>query len=296
MIESIINCKDLKKADVILMTAGYDKTAPLGKGAVSGGLAIVKCLHEDVEFFDRYSLKETKYLLKIAHKDLGNLNDLSPEKMIEKVKENYLKYYNKNNFLILLGGEHSVSIGAFNTLSEVYKPEEVSIVQIDAHTDLRNDDANSNPNSSKPSKFANACVMRRALDFGYKLVQIGVRSYSKEEYDIFKKNKNITVFEWGKGSVPKIKKVLDSIKTKKAYLTIDVDGIDPAFMPATGTPVQGGLEWYYTINLVCSIIKSKDVIGADIMEVAPKKEEALTEYGAAQLCYNIMGQIKQKNN
>ena len=295
MIDSIINCQNIEEAEVILLTIGYDRTASHRKGAVEGGNAVVKCLHEDVEFFDRYTKRDTGYEHKISHLDLGNMNDLYPEEMVSKVKEKYKDIYiKKDRFPVILGGEHSVSIGAFQAISEVENPKNITILQIDAHPDLRQDDSNANPDQTRPSPFAHACVMRRAYEAGFNIVQVGIRSYSKDEYEFFKNNP-ITVFEWGLEKIPTIQEIIDSIKTEKVYIEIDIDGIDPAYLPATGTPVQGGLEWWYTVNLLNEIVKIKNVVGLGILEVAPVENDVRTEYGAAQLCYNIISNQVFKN-
>ena len=297
MIDSIINSKNIDEAEVVLLTIGYDRTASHGKGAVNGGLAIVKCLHQDVEFFDRYTKKETGYEHKIFHKDYGDLNHLYPEDMVSKVKEEYKTIFlNKDRFPVILGGEHSVSIGAFQAISEIENAKDITILQIDAHPDLRQDDSNANPDQTRPSPFAHACVMKRAYEYGFNIVQVGIRSYSKEEYDFFSNNP-IKVFEWGMGGVPTVEEIIASIKTDKVYIEIDVDGIDPSFMPATGTPVQGGLEWWYTVNLLSEVVRLKDVIGLGILEVSPIECDIRTEYGAAQLCYNVISnKLFKKNN
>ena len=292
MIDSIINCQNIEESEALLLTIGYDRTASHRKGAVQGGMAIVKCLHEDVEFFDRYTKRDTGYEHKIAHLDLGNLNDLYPEDMVLKVKEEYKNIYStKGRFPVILGGEHSVSIGAFQAISEIENSKNITILQIDAHPDLRQDDSNANPDQTRPSPFAHACVMRRAYELGFNIVQVGIRSYSKDEYEFFKKNP-ITVFEWGLKKTPTIQEIINSIKTDKVYIEIDIDGIDPAYLPATGTPVQGGLEWWYAVNLLNEIVKAKKIVGLGILEVAPVEHDVRTEYGAAQLCYNVIsGQL-----
>ncbi len=87
---------------------------------------------------------------------------------------------------------------------------------------------------------------------------------------------------------------MSAIKTKKVYISIDIDGIDPAHMPATGTPVQGGLEWYYTLRLLEKVIEKKTLVGADIVEVSPVPDDVLTEYGAAQIVYNMINTFYKK--
>lgn len=296
-IDSIINCKKIEDADCIVLTASYDRTSSLGKGASRGGHAIIKCLEEDVEFLDRYTMTEPGYLYKIAHKDLGISNQLLPEQMVEKVSNGYFSAMNLNSFLVLLGGDHSVSIGAFEAISKKLNSKDITIFQIDAHCDLRNDDSNANPDQSCISKYSHACVMRRAFEMGFNIIQVGVRSFAKEEYEFFNKNENIDAIEWGKGNNPTVKELVDKIKTKAVYISLDVDGVDPAHMPATGTPVPGGLEWYYTVELLARLIREKEIIGIDIVEVAPRKDDPLTQFAAAQLCYNMIGNqlSKQKN-
>ena len=292
MIDSIINCKNFKEADCVILTAGYDRSSSLGKGAHNGAMEIVKCLHEDIEFFDKYTKLEPGYLFKIAHKKINLSNNIYPEDMVNIVKKTYSKFVNSDAFLILLGGDHSVSTGAFQAIAEKDNPRDVTILQIDAHCDLRNDDGNANPDQSHVSMYAHSCVMRRAFELGYNLVQVGVRSYAKEEYDFFRKNK-IRVFEWS-SKTPSVGDIIKSIKTKKVYITLDVDGIDPAHIPGTGTPVPGGLEWYYTIDLLLSLIKKKEIIGCDIVELAPISGSSLSQFAAAQLCYYIIGGVLNK--
>jgi len=285
MIKSIINTENTKDADVVILSAPYEKTASSRKGTKNGPKAIIKCLNEKLEFFDRQLKIETIDFIKIAHENLKNISKLSPEKAVEKIKEETEKFIKENKFVFLFGGEHSVSIGTFQALTKKYNSKDVTILQIDAHCDLRDDDSDYN---KKPSKFAHSCVMRRASELGYPVVQVGVRTYDRSEYDYFSNPKNnIKIFEWSK-KIPEISEIINSIKTKYIYLTIDVDGFDPAHMPGTGTPIQGGLEWYYGLELIEKVIYKKELIGADIVEVSPQKDSVLTEYGATQLFYSII--------
>lgn len=286
MHQSIINTKKPNQADVVILGANYDRTSSFGKGANNGPKAIVGCLDTQIEFYERFTQTEPAETAKIAYRDLGNLNKLFPERMVTTMSRELEKYYAQEKFIILLGGEHSVSNGAFHTLAKFHNVKNITILQIDAHADMRDTDADYN---DKPhGKYAHSCVMRRAVEMGFYTVQVGIRAYSKDEYEFFSLHKKVKVYEWGKEKAPSIEAIIRSIPTKDVYLSIDVDGIDPSYMPATGTPVQGGLEWYYTIKLIQNLFQSKHVLAADIVEVAPRAYDRVTEYGAAQICYNII--------
>lgn len=288
MINTVINTKKIEEADVVILSVPYEKTTSSRKGAENGPKEIIKSLDNKLEFFDSRYKCEPNMFLKTTHKILRNISFLNPEKALQKITSEYENILNKNKFIFMLGGEHSVSLGAFKALSKKINPQDITILQIDAHCDLRNNDADY-PHS-KISNLAHSCVMRRASELGYNILQVGIRTYSKEEYEYFSNPKNkVTVFEWNKEIVP-MEKILDSIKTKYLYLTIDVDGFDPAYMPGTGTPVQGGLSWYYGLDLIEKSIENRELIGADIVEVSPMKDSVLTEYGAAQILYNIISQ------
>lgn len=285
-IETIINTKNISDADVVLVSAPYEKTASSHKGTVNGPKKVIECLDTQIEFFDRKFKVEVQNFVKTAHINLNTLPKLSPQKAYEKIKETCSKLIEKEIFVFLLGGEHSVCIGNFEALAKKYEPRDITILDIDAHCDLRNNDGDYSKN---PSQFAHSAVMRRASEMGYNIVQVGIRTFSTEEYNYFTNPKNnVTVFQWGVHKKPSIEEVLQSIKTKNVYLSIDVDGFDPAHMPGTGTPVQGGLKWNYGVKLIEMLIEQFNLLGADIVEVSPQKETVLTEYGAAQLVYTII--------
>ncbi len=287
MATSILNETKVENADVVIVSAAYEKTASSRKGTVHGPKAILNCLNTKLEFFDRTYKKEVNAFVKIGQKDLGKISSLTPERALKKIADECEKLVAQGKFVFLLGGEHSVSLGLFQALSKHIDPKDTTIVQIDAHCDLRDTDADY---SDHPSRYAHSCVLHRGNELGYKLIQVGIRTYSIDEYNYFSDPKNnITVYEWGNGNkIPSIDEILNGITTKNVYLTIDVDGFDPAYMPGTGTPVQGGLEWWYGMELVQRLSKEKNLIGADIVEVSPMRDSVLTEYGAAQLAYTII--------
>lgn len=291
-IESIIRSGKVEESDCILLSTPYDRTACGGKGARFGCREIVECLSYHIEFLDRITLTEPGYAFRIMHEEIALSNEMPPEEMVAAVAAKVGKHLDRR-LTILLGGDHSVSIGAFRALASQHDPATVTLVQIDAHCDLREDDADSNLDRSCISRFSHASVMRRAHEMGFPIVQVGIRSYSREEHQYFTTAQGITVFEWGE-FVPAIDEVIGAIGTEKVYLTLDVDGIDPAHMPATGTPVQGGLEWHYAENLVRMLVRRKTLVGADIVEVAPLEGDLLTQMGAARLAYALIGEALMK--
>ncbi|HTE48330.1 MAG TPA: agmatinase, partial [Candidatus Paceibacterota bacterium] len=287
MTDSIINAKNMDEADVVILSVPFEKTASSRKGTKNGPNTIVKMLDSKLELFDRTYKTEPVSKIKIGHKNLGNISSLSAKKAVHRIAAECGEILDKNKFIFLLGGEHSVSLGLFQALSKKVNPKDVTILQIDAHCDLRDSD---NDYSDKPTKLAHSAVMRRAHELGYNIVQVGIRTFSKDEYNYFSNTKNnIKVWQWGNGKkIPSINEILKSIKTKYVYITVDVDGFDPSYMPGTGTAVQGGLEWWYGVELIERVIDQKEIIGADIVEVSPMRDSILTEYGAAQLCYTII--------
>lgn len=285
MPQSIINTKSSNESDAHIISAPYDLTASFHKGTAEGPAKVVECLNTQIEFLDRRYKVDSTEKIKVSHSEVPGLTKMSPETAFQAVIKECEK--SAAPLTILLGGEHSMSFGALTALSKKHKAKDVTIFQIDAHCDLRNDDSDYSDN--EPTKFAHSAVMRRAHEMGYNLVQVGIRAYSKDEYEYWTKNKKtISVFEWGLGPVPTIAKIVSAIKTKKVYISIDVDGIDPAYMPGTGTPVQGGLEWYYTLRLLEAVIEKKTLVGADVVEVSPMDNNVLTEYGAAQIVQNMI--------
>lgn len=288
-IESIINTKNIENAEAIILSVPYGHSFSYRSGAEKGPEEIVNCLHGNLEFFDRFLYKEPFRLIKIGHHRLENLNDFSPEEMVQIISEFNLK--NKDKFILMLGGDHSVSIGAFSFLSQYEQPSDITILQIDAHPDLRDNTLDYQKTSHR---YSHACVMRRAYEFGFKTVQVGIRTYSIYEHEFIRKN-NLKVFEWGREELPTVSSIIDSIKTDKVYLTFDIDGLDPSHAPATGTPVPGGLEWHYARKLIRELNLAKNVIGADIVEVSPVENDVLTQYSAAQLSYDIISYKILKN-
>ena len=282
MAESIINCASVEDADAVLIGVPYEHGASFGTGAAAGPAAIVACLDQQIELLERHTGTEPAQRYAIAHRMLEAVGHLPPELMVRRVADAVLRC---DAFVMLLGGIHSVSIGALRAHSMRSPADDVTVVQIDAHLDMREDD--SDYNNHDPSRYAHSCVMRRARELGFRTCSVGIRAYARCELR-YALEERLPVFEWGKDVEPDIDTILDAIRTDRIYLTVDVDGFDPAVAPATGTPVPGGISWNYGTRLFRELFLAKEVIGADIVEVAPVAGSGLTEYAAAQLCYDML--------
>ena len=282
MAESIINCASVEDADAVLIGVPYEHGASFGTGAAAGPAAIVACLDQQIELLERHTGTEPAQRYAIAHRMLEAVGHLPPELMVRRVADAVLRC---DAFVMLLGGIHSVSIGALRAHSMRSPADDVTVVQIDAHLDMREDD--SDYNNHDPSRYAHSCVMRRARELGFRTCSVGIRAYARSELR-YALEERLPVFEWGKDVEPDIDTILDAIRTDRIYLTVDVDGFDPAVAPATGTPVPGGISWNYGTRLLRELFLAKEVIGADIVEVAPVAGSGLTEYAAAQLCYDML--------
>jgi agmatinase len=285
MVDTIINTKNISEADTVFLCTPFERSVSFMGGTAKAPKKIIEVLNNNLELFDIDLLCEPAKQIKTALVEIKDLEKLDSKNAIEKISAQYRNLLDQNKFVIMLGGEHTVALGALEAISKKENPQEVTILQIDAHQDLRDNNCDYDESCEK---FAHSCVMRRIHELGFPLVQVGIRTYSKYEYEYWQKNKEtITVFKWGKKQ-PSMEEILKSIKTKKVYITVDVDGFDPAHMPGTGTPVQGGLEWYYGLDLLGKIIDKKELVGADIVEVSPQIDSVLTEFGAALICYKIM--------
>ena len=181
---------------------------------------------------------------------------------------------------VVIGGEHTVTLGALRALQN--RNRKFGIVQFDAHADLRN--------TYGGSPYSHACVMRRAADdLGLPIFQIGVRALCLEEVE-YRKEMEIPHLDARKLFLKGIpKQLLPSDFPEKIYITFDVDGLDPSVIRATGTPVPGGIGWHEALSLLEAAVEGRKLIGTDIVELAPMKDDHASDFAAAQLAYFMMG-------
>ncbi len=259
-----------QQAKVVFLPVPYDLTSSFISGSREGPYAILRASIEN-EDYDMETGK-TPSSLGFHVLDPVPVDVSSPENMIKEIEKNVSYILENNKFPIILGGEHTVTLGALNAFPE----KDFSILQIDAHADMRD--------SYMGSRFSHACVMRRASESFGNIVQVGVRSMSKKETDYLSTKENIVTF----GSSFDIKEVLSSIKNERVYLTIDLDGIDPSQAPAVGTPQPGGILYPRLLELLKELSKHKKLVGMDVVELAPIPGNRITEMLAASLIYKSL--------
>ncbi len=289
--KNFLNLKknSFKKADLIVVPFSFEATTTYGKGTKRGPAAIIKASHQ-VELFDEELWQETFQKANIA--TLSETEPLTSLSLARKQIKSVINKILKNKKLpLILGGEHSIT----PFILEAYKEngyKDFTILQFDAHADLRD--------GYLRQRYSHAAAMRRCLDFlDINLVQIGTRSISNENDELifWQRNQGRIKTFWAKDKARwKINEVLKSLK-KDVYLTFDVDVFDPSFMPSTGTPEPGGLDWYEVLNILRFVCQRKKIIGADFVELSPIKNLTAPDFLLAKLIYRIIGYLlKQRGN
>ena len=179
---------------------------------------------------------------------------------------------------LILGGEHSLSAPPIAAAREFFP--DLTVVHIDAHGDLRDE--------YEGSKLSHASIERRVVDMGIPLTEIGIRSFSPEEAEFMKTRPNVTIvwgYQLGRGEAD----IPWQRLSKHTYLTIDLDAIDPAEMPAVGTPEPGGLRWYQLLDMLRELFRSTTIVGMDVVELCPMEGQTRADFLAARLVYKLIG-------
>lgn len=257
-------------AKVVLIPVPYDGTSTWQKGADKGPEAFLAA-SENMELFDIETRSEVyKKGIYLAPPVTENS---SPEKMVEAVYKTTKNYLKQDKFVTLFGGEHSISIGSIRAFNESF--EELTVVQIDAHADLRPEYEGSSCN--------HACAVHEASKKA-NLVQVGIRSMDVSELDHMDENQVYFAHDlyedWMDDAIGQM--------TPNVFITIDLDAFDPSIMPSTGTPEPGGLFWYETLEFIKMMFKKKNVVGFDIVELCPNEQEKSSDFLAAKLYYKML--------
>ncbi|MEO0406760.1 MAG: agmatinase [Cyanobacteria bacterium P01_A01_bin.135] len=275
----------LAAARVVVLPIPFEATTTYRKGCVNGPAAILNASHQ-VEYYDDEWEQEFWPVGIYTHPPIADsrrssAEALTPEVMMEQVQQVAADLIRTGKFVIALGGEHSITVGLVAAYQQTTS-EPFTVVQIDAHSDLRH--------SYEGSIYNHACVMRRVVDRGVPTVHVGIRSLCQEEATLIR-DRRLPVF-WGRQLAQQPQwgeQVVTAIPTQRVFLTIDLDGLDPSLMPGVGTPEPGGLSWYGLLGFLRQLFAAKTIIGADVMELAPLTDSVVSQFTAAKLTYKLVG-------
>ena len=253
----------------------FDLTSTWLKGADKGPEAILDA-SANLELYDIETGLQPFMAGVVTLAPLKGYN--SPEEMVAAVKKAVSSLLARDKFVVSLGGEHSVSIGIIQAFHERF--DNLSILQIDAHSDTREE--------YESSKNNHACVMARAAELG-DYVQVGIRSMDVCELPLYRKERTFFAHEIHQGR-DYISQACSQLK-ENVYVTIDLDAFDSAIMPSTGTPEPGGLDWYHVTNLLRQVCREKNVVGFDVVELLPNANNKAPDFLAAKLTHQFMAYI-----
>ncbi|HIJ67641.1 MAG TPA: agmatinase [Planctomycetes bacterium] len=257
---------------IAIIPVAYDGTSTWIKGAARGPEAIIDA-SANLELYD-IETDSRVYLLGIFTENAIEAQT-SVVRIIEAVSEAVGYHLLNNRFPVVIGGEHSVSVGAVKACSA--RHEELTVLQLDAHTDLRDE--------YQGSKYNHACVMARVKEF-CPFVQVGIRSMDFSEKDSLDRN-NVFFAEDIYDKRDWIEKVINRL-SENVYVTIDLDVFDPSMMPSVGTPEPGGLFWYDVLLLLKALCVKKNVVGFDVVELCPNTGNKAADFLAAKLIYKFL--------
>lgn len=278
---SEIQQSELHQSSFSVLPVPYEKTVSYGGGTSAGPRAIIDASWQ-LETWDGKSNPSSMGI----HTGLPVNCSGSPDQVIANIASAVKNILKSGSMPVVLGGEHTVTYGVIKGYLDA-GVKDFGVVQIDAHADLR--DAYEN------DPLSHASVMKRVIDLGIPLFQLGIRALCEEEIEM-REQRGIG-FQDADQLVPnRVQSIeLPDSFPRQVFFTLDIDGMDPSVFPSTGTPVPGGLDWYQTLNLFESVARQRQIIGFDIMEFAPINGFHAYDFAASLLTYKMMG-ILQRNN
>lgn len=270
----------LDTASVLILPVSYEGTVSYGTGTGAGAMAIVNA-SRNMELYEEETDAE---VYKIGIHTLPEFMPReTPEAMMSELYGYSKKLLQLDKFICMLGGEHSVSAPIIKAHNEKF--ENMSVLQIDAHADLR-DEYDGTPHS-------HASIMARVVkDLRIPSVQVGIRSISGDEARSLKEGLPTKIF-WARDIVGRTDWIDDALDglTDNVYLTIDIDGLDPSIVPTTGTPEPGGLGWYETLTLIRKLAENKRIVGMDLVEYSYFENYDSPAFLCSKLVYKSLAYI-----
>lgn len=257
---------------IVLIPVPYDGTSTWGKGADKGPEAFLHA-SENMELYDIET--NTEVYKQGIYLSESVTENTSPEAMVNAVHATVKSNIIRNKFVTMFGGEHSVSIGAIRAFNECF--QDLSVLQIDAHADLRKE--------YDGSPYNHACALYEANE-NTNLVQVGIRSMDKSEKSVMNEENVFFAHDMATNDYW-MDNVLEQLGNT-VYITFDLDALDPSIMPSTGTPEPGGLFYYETLEFLKKVFEEKNVVGFDLVELCPNEKDRSSDFLAAKLYYKML--------
>lgn len=270
---------------ILILPVSYEGTVSYGTGTGRGAMAIVDA-SRNMELYEEETDTEV-YRLGI-HTLPEFVPRPTPELMMSELYEHAKELIGSGKFLCMLGGEHSVSAPIIKAHAEKY--HNMSVLQIDAHADLR-DTYDGTPHS-------HASIMARVVkDLRIPAVQVGIRSISADEVRSIASGIPTRIF-WARDIAGRTDWIDEAIEhlTENVYLTIDIDGLDPSIVPTTGTPEPGGLGWYETLELIRKLAERRRIVGMDLVEYSYFENYDSPAFLCSKLVYKSLSYIFQSES
>lgn len=270
----------------VVYGAPYEHTSSYHAGSKHGPEAIIAASHF-VELYDEELDRETYRHGGVCTTTPLDFTDAVDEAAVALIEGRTNQLLADGKFPIMLGAEHTVTLGAVRAFKAKYP--DLCVLQIDAHSDLRAE--------YEGNRYSHASVMARVHDLGVPLVQVGIRAQSKDEAALIRSSpSNIhTLYAHHVRSRPTAEWVAEAVGrlTGPVYVTIDADGFDPSVVPAVGTAEPNGLTWHEGLSLLRAACAARTVVGFDVVEVAPVPQSTLSEFTLAKLVYKLIGLVQR---
>jgi len=268
---------DAERSSIRVIPVPYDKTSTYRKGADRGPSALLEASTQ-VEYYDIET--ETEVHARGIHTEPPVECDGPPEALAPLVRERVARCLEENRFPVVLGGEHSVTIGAVEAAAA--RHQDLTVLQIDAHGDTRE--------TYHGSTHNHACVMARAKEHA-EIVQVGIRAIDASEAAGMAPERTFFAHEIVGAPDHSWLDRVSSVLTTNVYVTIDLDAFDPAYIPATGTPEPNGLDWRTVNELIKRVARSRTVVGFDVVELCPHEAHHASDFFAAKLTHRVLSEV-----
>lgn len=269
-----------ENSKIAILSCPYEKTVSYGKGTGNGPAAILEASHY-VEFFDEETEKEVCFSHGITALKPLDFKKTHGKKALDYIYKNVKSLIDSGKFVITLGGEHTISTAPIKAHFDSYN--NFSVLHFDAHSDLREE--------YEGTKYSHACFAKRVAEFTTNITQVGIRAQCKEEFEFIKASGINTFYAYQmrhEGFDTQLNDIIINSLQENVYITFDVDYFDPSIMPSTGTPEPNGFYWDETMKLLKAVCEQRNLVGFDVVELAPNKDYSFPDFLTAKLIYKIL--------